>query len=47
MTQKDTDNHKDDSIVKIEIVEPNGDKNFMIAFEGKSEKVCQAYNSAI
>ena len=33
--------------VELKIVEPLGDKNYMIGFEGKSQEECQAYNWAI
>ncbi|OGY62347.1 MAG: hypothetical protein A2745_02890 [Candidatus Harrisonbacteria bacterium RIFCSPHIGHO2_01_FULL_44_13] len=33
--------------VELRIVEPRGDKNFMIGFEGKSQEECRTYNWAI
>ncbi|MBI2552819.1 hypothetical protein HYW17_06000 [Candidatus Uhrbacteria bacterium] len=33
--------------IELRIVEPRGDKNFMIGFEGKTKKECLAYNYAI
>lgn len=33
--------------VELRIVEPRGDKNFMIGFECKTEEECRAYNWAI
>ena len=35
------------SAIECKIVEPRGDKNFMIGFEGKTEEECRAYNHAI
>ena len=35
------------SSVELKIVDPVGDKNFMVAFEGKTEAECRAYNNAI
>ena len=33
--------------VELKIVKPHADKNFMIAFEGKTELECAAYSAAI
>ncbi len=33
--------------VELKVVEPRGDKNFMIGFEGKTEEECRVYNLAI
>lgn len=33
--------------VELKIVEPRGDKNFMIGFDGKTVDECRAYNWAI
>ena len=36
-----------ESVVRLTIREPEMDKNFMIAFEGKTREECEAYNWAI
>lgn len=33
--------------VKLKIIEPHGDKNFMIGFTCRTEKECEVYNTAI
>jgi hypothetical protein len=33
--------------VELKIIEPRGDKNFMIGFTCRTEKECEAYNTAI
>jgi hypothetical protein len=33
--------------VELKIIEPRSDKNFMIGFTYKTEKECEAYNTAI
>lgn len=33
--------------VELKIIEPHGDKNFMIGFTCRTEKECEAYNLAI
>jgi hypothetical protein len=33
--------------VELKIIEPRGDKNFMIGFTCRTEKECEAYNIAI
>jgi hypothetical protein len=33
--------------VELKIIEPRGDKNFMIGFNCRTKKECEAYNTAI
>jgi len=33
--------------IELKIVAPHSDKNFMVSFEGKTQKQCEAYNRAI
>jgi len=35
------------SSIELKVVDPVGDKNFMVAFDGKTEAECRAYNNAI
>ena len=33
--------------IELKIIEPHGDKNFMIGFNCRTKKECEAYNTAI
>ncbi len=41
------DNRKKPKKVELKIIEPRGDKNFMIGFNCGTKKECEAYNTAI
>jgi hypothetical protein len=40
-------NNKEKPKVELKIIEPHGDKNFMIGFNRRTKKECEAYNTAI
>ena len=47
MSERSRREQKELPDVQLRIVPPNRDKNFMIAFDGKTKQECVAYNNAL